>query len=173
MEPWIDGSISKLELLYLPELENAAWEWWGALILKLELLYHPELRGWSLGLMGPDSQNTNSSISLNSENRAWMGRPWYYKQNSYISRWTHRTEPGSDGAPLILKSRLLYHPELKGWRLRLVGGPDSQNQTYHLELRGCSLRLVGRLSCDLELCGWGLGLLARPCLLLCHPELRA
>ena len=26
---------------------------------------------------------------------------------------------GSDGAPLMLKSELLYHPELRGWSLKL------------------------------------------------------
>ena len=36
----------------------------------------------------------------------------------------------------------LYHPELKGWSLGLMGGPDSQNKTaYHPERRGCNLRL--------------------------------
>ena len=28
-------------------------------------------------------------------------------------------QPGSGGAPLMLKSELLYHPELRGWSLGL------------------------------------------------------
>ena len=39
-------------------------------------------------------------------------------QNSYITL-NSRMQPGSGGAPLMLKSELLYHPELRGWSLGL------------------------------------------------------
>ena len=37
-------------------------------------------------------------------------------QNSYIPL-NSRIQAGIDGAPLMLKSELLYHPELRGWSL--------------------------------------------------------
>ena len=49
---------------------------WGAPDVKIRTPISPRTQRMEPGTDGaPDSQNTNSSIGLNSENRAWMGRP--------------------------------------------------------------------------------------------------
>ena len=42
-------------------------------------------------------------------------------------------QPGSDGAPMRLKSKLLYHPELRGWSLGLMGGPLIEQHGFKIK----------------------------------------
>ena len=55
------------------------------------------------------------------------GAPLILRSN-LLSIWTQRILPWTDGVPLTLKSELLYDPEHRGCHLRLMGSPWCSDQ---------------------------------------------
>ena len=72
-----------------------------------------------------------------------------------------RMEPGSDGT---LTSELLHHPELQRCNLKLTGAilVLKPELLYHAELRGWPLYENSELLYHPELTGWSLGLMGGP-----------
>ena len=99
------------------------WTDGAPLILRSELVYQPHER------MEPGSDGTLTTELLHHPqlqgcNLKLMSAILLLKPkllyHPELRRW-----------PLDEKSELLYHPELSGWSLGLMGGPGSQNQVSY------------------------------------------